>query len=307
MPSRTNNKPPVSEPSTSQRATVSLDDVALFLPDFEAARADFEALTPEQVTNVNLDVVHAAAVAQAASKRCLTLRPAMAKIAEIDVARIDKISLYSKALMHVNSLILSRSTRVNALKGYADEGNKLRANLLSYAETLVQVGRFDADTIARIKDGVGYKELASDLSTLSQMFLAQPETLQSGIPVSVDNVRRAFELTQLISVALGERDDVDGSQQLLLDQRKRLSMLLQRAMAELRRAVTFLRWYENDAAEWVPSIFVGGRPNGAKVDAEPATPDVEPIAQPAKPVFPINTQPREERDPEDHPFDRSIR
>jgi hypothetical protein len=155
------------------------------------------------------------------------------------------------------------------------------------AEALAHKGYLDRASVKAIREGQGNIDKANDLVALSALFTAVCSTVESRTTVELEDVERAAQLGPQILVALGARDQPGVKEPDAADpaeRRTRAYTLFVRAYEECRRAVHYLRWHEDDAADIVPSLHAtrGRRAASAAAPTEGKTSPVE-ASSPAEP------------------------
>lgn len=250
-----------------------MTDTPSTLPSTPLERAAFDrtalvraALDLGHAPPYTLDAVYAASQALGIARRLAAHRPAMACLPAFDLQYLDHLADYANALLFVQWTIAARAERVRQLPALADQGYQIRALLMAYTEVLELKGEVAPDVLQRLREGSGYRDLVEDLGALVTLLRDRPD---AGSLVAPSDLARALDVTTALTAGLGAAADPDLGHDTLLVERRKLGVLLLRAHAQLRRAMAYLRFDEQDAAELVPSLYVPSkRPNGADV-AEP--------------------------------------
>ncbi|WP_437776921.1 hypothetical protein [Sorangium sp. So ce1097] len=257
---------------------------------FDKALPEIEALSPERLISVNLDIPRVVSQVLGVLPGLLALRPAVAEhLPTFELARLDRLEIYALAAWYAHLLWLSSGDAENAVKPLLAEAAPLRENLLGDAEALARRGLLDAATVADIRAGQGHIDMANDLVALSTLFSASWSEIAGKTAATEEEVRRAGEVGPQLLAALGVREHGKGPGPTeAADKRARAFALLVHAYDQIRRAVAFLRWDEGDADEIAPSLYKGrtGRATSstettvAPADEAPA----EPTASPGTPA-----------------------
>ena len=129
---------------------------------------------------------------------------------------------------------------------------------MAYAELLALKGKVTQAQVARLREGSGYRDLIGDLGALVQILTGDPSLLAAGAPVTAAEVQRASDVAFAMNTALGTDADSEKSHSELMVERQKLANLLDASHRELRRGMDFIRFYEGDAAQFVPSLRVPG-------------------------------------------------
>ncbi|HTN85231.1 MAG TPA: hypothetical protein VL242_16145, partial [Sorangium sp.] len=121
---------------------------------FDKALPEIEALSPDRLIPVNLDVPRVVSQVLGVLPGLLALRPAIAEHLQThDVALLDRLETYALAAWYTHLLSLSSGDVESALKPLLAEAAPLRENRLGDAEALARRGLLDAETVADIRAG----------------------------------------------------------------------------------------------------------------------------------------------------------
>ncbi|XXT24742.1 hypothetical protein WME94_24740 [Sorangium sp. So ce429] len=256
---------------------------------FDKALPEIEALSPDRLIPVNLDVPRVVSQVLGVLPGLRALRADVAEhLPTFDIARLDRIETYALAAWYAHLLSLSSGDVENALKPLLAEAAPLRENLLGDAEALARRGLLDAEAVADIRAGQGYIDTANDLVALSALFSASWSEIAGRTVATEEEVKRAGEVGPQLLAALGVREHGKGPGPTeAADKRARAFALLVHAYDQIRRAVSFLRWDAGDADEIAPSLYKGrtGRPTSS-TDATTTPPDEAPAGPTASPGAP---------------------
>ncbi|WP_438015427.1 hypothetical protein WMF18_31760 [Sorangium sp. So ce315] len=276
---------------------------------FDRALPEIEALSPDRLISVNLDIPRVVSQVLGVLPGLRALRADIAEhLPTFDIARLDRLETYALAAWYAHLLWLSSGGAENAVKPLLAEAAPLRENLLGDAEALARRGLLDAATVADIRAGQGHIDMANDLVALSALFSASWSDIAGKTAATEEEVKRAGEVGPQFLAALGVREHGKGPGPTeAADKRARAFALLVHAYDQIRRAVAFLRWDEGDADEIAPSLYKGrtGRATSstettaAPADEGPAGPTASPgtpapvtpagTAAPPAPVTPAGT------------------
>jgi hypothetical protein len=263
------------------------------------------ALRVEDTPQYNLNGTVAAATALATAERLEPLREELRTLPadKWHLAHLDHLPDLARALRCVDTELRGRSETVNRSELSA-EGYKLRGLLLSHAEALVYKELVGADVVARVREGTGQRDLVEDLNVLVHLHLELPAGIVGdGMTVSGADLDRATELASALAARVANGAELDLSPSKLMDERRKLGALLLRAQDQLRRAMTFLRWAEGDAAKWVPTLYVTGA--GRKAEGSGPSEPVAAVVEDAgiDEALRVQAAAAAALAPEDNPFD----
>jgi hypothetical protein len=235
---------------------------------------DLAGIKPEDLWAINVDIPTVVARALGAIPHLLTLRPQIVdSLQKQPMHTIDRLEEYALASWYAHLLSLPGKKSEKKVAELLTEAAPLRENLLVAAEALAHAKLLDADAVAAIRAGQGHVDTANDLVALSATFLADWSTVANCTAVTIEQVERAGVLGPELLTALGvsEHGPVGPSSQdeaQLL--RRRAFTLFARSYDEARRAVSYLRWHEDDVDSIMPSLFAK-RGAGSR-QTTPATP-----------------------------------
>ncbi|WP_438043097.1 hypothetical protein [Sorangium sp. So ce128] len=127
-------------------------------------------------------------------------------------------------------------------------------------------------------------DTANDLVALSALFSGSWPEIAGKTAATEAEVRRAGELGPELLAALGVREHGAPGPSEAADRRARAFTLFVDAYDQTRRAVTYLRWKEDDVEAIAPSLYKGRGGRGASSSDTDAAPPAQPgTAAPAPP------------------------
>lgn len=249
--------------------------VAAQLPPITDAAAAFAkiekeaaTLSPDQIVRINVDIPMAASVVIGAAPHIVALRPqVVAELPKFPVRSIDDLRTYALAALYAHLLAMPAAGSDSEIKKLNEEAVPLRESLLVAAEALAHRGLFDKDRAAEIRSGKGYVDTASDLIALSAEFRMLWDQIKNKTAVELSEVERAAELGPEMLVALGAKVQpgiVTPEATDPAERRIRAYSLMARAYDQCRRALTYLRWDEDDVSLIAPPLQTGRGRKAAK-------------------------------------------
>jgi hypothetical protein len=258
---------------------------------YEALLPKFQALSPNEVAIVNLDIPAAVTMVLGAASQIATLKDQFEKdLPTFDAESVMQLESYALALSHAHTLYSMASQPADSLAPLVDEGTKLRSTLLADATALVQRNLLSAEQLRDLNGPVGYKNLAFDLQILAELFRSNMDHVAGKCATQPAEIQRADEIAERVLRTVGVREQEPAVVAASTDVRARAFTVFTNVYDQARRAVSYLRWNENDADSIAPSLYAG-RGNGRKKDPVPApgpTPPAPPAPTPT-PVPPIVT------------------
>jgi hypothetical protein len=172
-----------------------------------------------------------------------------------------------------------------------EQSAPVREQLFAAADMLVTFKLFDAKRVADLHAGTGYKDTAADFVQLVRMFREVWPAIQHKTPITEADLDEAERLGSALMKATSRKDA--GSEGPAVEAaaiRQRAYTLFVNDYDQVRRAITFLRWSEDDVETIAPSIFQrsgsgSARKTGDAAHAPVATPTPA-VAASASPTAP---------------------
>lgn len=119
------------------------------------------------------------------------------------------------------------------------------------------------------KDVQGYEATARSTLVMVEIFDARWSSVQGLTPIARADLARARAAAHAMLDALGEREQ--GVSRLpAMEVRRRAVTLLVRCHEEIRREMRYLRYHEDDAETFIPSLWTRGRKHSETETDEPA-------------------------------------
>ena len=146
-----------------------------------------------------------------------------------------------------------------ALDETFDDLARERRVLLAEAQSLVSQRRLSPSVLAELVGGTGYESLCFDLLQLVGTFRREWPSIESATPVTVADLDRAETIASVFATALGENARAGSSGTPLAELRARAYTYFVRTYDEVRRAIAFVRFDDEDADEIAPSLSAGRR------------------------------------------------
>jgi hypothetical protein len=252
-------------------AELPVDDV------FESVKPEMDALRTDELLPIKLDLAAAVTTVLGVLPELRALREQVVKeLPAFNLVRFDKLEAYALALAHAHAAFLSATQQPDDLDELVESAVESRETLLAEVKLLVQHGIVNDEPLALLKGAKGYKNIASDLVTLTNVLRATWPRIEGKIFTTAQDLDRAVEASSrlLHIVALRERAPAHIAD--AMEQRVRAFTLLSRAYEDARRAVAYLRAGTGDADVIAPSLYPGRpRPRKSGADArEPTGADV---------------------------------
>lgn len=259
---------------------------------YEATLAASQALDSDALIAVNIDVPTAITTSLGRLPQIMTFREQVSKVLiDFDLTNFDKLETYTQATGHARALYSAASASPEALTALNEKGIVLRDTLYSDAVALANRGLISGDKISTFKANVGYKNLAFDLLGLAALLRGSLDAIASKTAIQASELDAAELIGEQIVNAVAVREQAPVVAATQAQQRQRNFTLFANAYDQVRRAISYLRWNQDDVDQIAPSLYAGRGTGRKKPDAKPAPPLAPtpvlapaPAASAAKPV-----------------------
>ncbi len=238
---------------------------------FKRTQPVAQALAPGELITINIDVPTAVTTVEAKLPALLAMRERIVReLPTFDISLFDQLGTYSAATGYAHGLYLAASAPPEALTKLTAEGTVMRDTLYSDAAALAHRGLINGDRLTEFKAAAGYKNLAFDLIGLAALLLENWERIVGKSALQLAEIERAELLGEQLVAAVGTRDQAPAVVSEVAQQRQRMFTLFLRSYDQVRRAVTFLYWNEDNVEDLCPSLY-SGRTARRKTDTPVST------------------------------------
>ena len=222
----------------------------------EQIREEMEKLGASELLRINLDPLAAVAIARGALPRLLPLRPQIqAVLPSFNFVYLDRLELYSLALMQANTVYCATKDPQKERKKLAAETFSLREQLLADINVLKARGFFPGVNLTDLKGPNGHLNIACDAMMLAGLIRDNWEKIAGRCAATLEELDRAEILCDELTRVVGFRNRPPEEFAAAVLQRRRAYTLFMRAYSEVRRAVSYVRAREGDANRLAPSFF----------------------------------------------------
>ncbi len=222
---------------------------------FRATLPAMNTLADADLLTVNLDIPKLYTKVRGVLPKLTQLHSEMRTLPGFDENLLEKIDVYSNALAHVHAACIVAQKPPSQLPALLATATEWRRILLSDARALTQRGLLPSRCLDRLKLRKGYKNVAFDVMALSALFRQHWATVAGKTAVSPDDIEQSARIAGELLAAVGLRDHGPASTLCAIELRKRAFTLLVNVYDELRRAVIYLRWHQDDVDPWMPSLY----------------------------------------------------
>lgn len=255
--------------SSSQNTTVGRFEAAY--AKTTKARA---ALESTDLVAINLDVQLSVTTVLSALPRMRTLREEIERqLPVFDLAQFDKLETYAEALAYAQTAYLAASEPSEPLPALVSRAIELRDQLVADATALARRGLVDAKALSELKGGNGFLNVGSDVGVLVRMLRERWNDIKGKSAIQSEELDEADRLFERITLAYAERSQQPVRVAKASDDRTRAYSLLLTTYDQARRAISYVRWVENDVDKFAPSLWSGRGGRGAKAGPADGAPD----------------------------------
>jgi len=251
--------------------------VPRFRDAYQSLLGEIRAVPTSELVPINLDIPTAVTTALGALPEIRALRSrVVSEMPQLDVARFDKLEAYTLAIGHAHALYMAASAPQESLDQIAETAATLRETLFSDASALAQRNLLDGQRLAGLKGPHGFRNLAFDLFALAAMMRDNWGAISGKTAIQLTELDQAETLADRILTTVGQREQGPAVVAASAEIRQRAFSLFVSAYDHARRAISFLRWNEDDVDQIAPSLYAGRttgrRKNSDTQAARPATP-----------------------------------
>jgi hypothetical protein len=233
------------------------------------------ALDEATLLPVNVDLPTAVNTAMGALPQILAQRDHVKdELPKFDLSHFDQLEQFALASAHAHGAFLAASTPPEALLVLNTKAIAMRDMLYGDAVALAARGLISGDRIGDFKANVGYKNVTYDLVGLASLLKQNWDKIAGKTAIQASELDAAEALAGQLISALSAREQMPVLIAAAAVQRQRNFTLLAHAYDQVRRALTYLRWDNEDLERIAPSLY-GGRIVKKKGD------DTQPGATPA--------------------------
>lgn len=241
-------------------STQKLSDTSAgrFEKSFAETEEDRAELDESMLAPVNLDVQRAALIVMGAIPWLESQRDAIARdLPAFDIAQFGKLGMYAEALVYAQARYLAASGMVQPLSLIVEHGIRVRRQLRVDVEALINRGLVGKESLAGLKGGRGYLNVASDLGVLVRVLRERWADIEGKTAIEQSELDEAQQIFEEITTAYGRQGKPPLEVARAANERDRAFTLMLRAYGEARRAVSYVRREEGDSEKLAPSLWAG--------------------------------------------------
>lgn len=252
---------------------------------YETCKEEITEAASGELTPINVDVLHAARVMQTVVGNVAPFRARMANLGECDQGLIDKLEIYSQALVYAHSLHTWTLDGGQPIEPIVAEVVELRRILKNELEVLHDRGILPREAI-KLAGGNGRLSMAGDVRSIASIFSANWATVGPVIGGDLARIDAAAATADRLASAVAREEQVQEKLKGTTLMRAAAWTLAFKAYREVLRAMTCVRFHDGDVENLVPNVFTqDNTPKKGKKDASTTpTPATDPIAPAPSPL-----------------------
>ncbi len=240
---------------------------------YQRALPAARALTLAELVTINIDVPTAVTTVIGKLPQVRGLRDAIVRaMPTLELVNIDQLETYTLATAHAHALYLSASAPSEGLARLTADAAAIRDTLYSDAVALANRGLINGARLGEFKAATGYKNVAFDLLGLTALLRTAWSQVEGKTALTLAELDAADLTGEQILSAIGNRRQGPLASAEVVQLRQRMFTLFVNAWGQVRRAVIFLRWDEEDFDEIAPSLYAGRGRRKTDAAVEPPQP-----------------------------------
>lgn len=239
------------------------------IPMIDEANADeaYERILPEamavpenSLATINVDITSAIITAIGVSQRLQHLEKEMSDLPNFPIEAVKKFQDYILALFSAQSRYTFATTPPEQLPEILERATTWRDILIADAKALVARGHLNGEPLKELTGTHGYKNVAFDLSGLSRLLKTAWPSIEEHTGLKMTELIEVDKLALKLATAVAHREMSPEQASAAADVRQRMFTLFCKTYDEIRRAIGYLRWHQEDGDTFAPSLYAG-RPN----------------------------------------------
>lgn len=236
----------------------AFSDRSAFSAAYERRLAEIRAVPDNALIAMNLDVHAAVATVLGALPEIFALRKEMAKLPNLNQALVDGLEEYAEAAAEANSRFVTATEPAEDIVALNAEAVKFRETIRSDAIALANRGLIDSAKLKAFQGLVGYKNVGFELIDWANLMRDVWAVVNGRTALMAEEIQKAKDVGERLVRAAGLREQGPAVLAEVARIRQQAFTLLVTAYDEVRRAISFLRWKEDDLETIAPSLY-GGR------------------------------------------------
>ena len=198
----------------------------------------------------------AATTGQGVYPEVVELRPLIVQeLSSFKISRLDNLKTYALALLYANGEYKTATDPPAIVADMAETATHTRAVLLADTNSLIAHGVLAPGVINNLQGVNGYKNVMADLIALVAIHRKNADTMANRTSIKPDELKAGEDLAATFSEAVGLHEQSPQIIAAATRTRQAAYTLFVTSYNEVRAAVQYLRRHENDADNFIPSLF----------------------------------------------------
>ena len=238
---------------------------------YQRVLPEAQALGLDALATINIDVPSSIITAMSVNERLAPYADPLKALHDFPADGLTKFPDYVLALFIAQARYAFATTPAEELPGLLDEATARRDIMIAEGKALIVRGLLNSDALDDLTGTHGYKNVAFDLSGLTQLFKAAWPNIQGKTGLQQGEIDEAGQLALKLAAAVAHRENAESIAE-ATDIRQRMFTLFCTIYDQIRRGMSYLRWNQGDVDEIVPSLYAGRQNSNA---AKKATSDAK--------------------------------
>lgn len=239
-----------------------------------------QAVPDTELVAMNTDVYSAMTTVLGALPRIVSFRDQIARLSKDAADAVDDLRDYALAVGEADNRYAIASAPPARIVALNAEAISLRETIRVDATALVHHGLIDPKRLVNFDGKIGYKNVAQELGEWANLMSDAWPKIQGKTALTAELIQRAKEVSVELATAAGTREVVPQTASQAAHLRAQAFALLVHAYDQVQRALTYLRWSEDDAATIAPPLYKG-RPRASRTSVHTAGTNGSDAAAPA--------------------------
>jgi hypothetical protein len=226
-----------------------------FMDALERVQPELARLELSQLRAIQLNPVAAGVTLRRALPGILALRPRLLALEHFEIRALDDIDMYFYAWLAANTLFLLSPACAEEFPAVSERVAHCRERLVSEVSTLTKRGRLHKASLTLLKGAVGYKNVATDVLTLTTLLRSNWAQIDGHADIDLRELDAADAAVDEFIAALALRKHSTDERQTAALVRQKTYTLFVNAYDQIRRGVIFIRRQQRDGERIAPSLF----------------------------------------------------
>ena len=221
---------------------------------------EFMAVEAGKVRGLNVDPATAVSRVLGALGRIFEYRQELARRLPLeDWSCLLKLEDCAYAFQETYILWLCAGSTPDEPRALLREANAMRGRFRIDLGPLMKRGVIDPARLAMCNGQKGYKASATQLGVFVLVLSSCSAEIRGKCCITDEELMRARAVSDALLAFVGVLEQAPQRKAAAKDLRDRAFTVLAQTYEQVRRGITFLRWFEGDAEEIAPSLFGGKR------------------------------------------------